>query len=162
MADFKNLSPEEKAALNRRNLESALPKIQEAQEAEQESLSIDFDAALKEHLAKTDKIRVKLFGQIIELPKQMPASVAVFINRNCIKTKNGRRVFEVESDLVLLDLAERILGPEIASMIEEDSTMPMDFFAEHVLSGIMEQWQIVKPGTNGQVAPSPTEALTHA
>lgn len=112
-------------------------KLREAaakfQSQENDSLVIDFDAAVEEQKAKA--IKVKFGGDVYELPSKTPAWLVPFMSRN----KNDEGVMEDEANFELIEL---LLGKEFANRIvdDKDNFVSFESVNNNIILPVMDQW----------------------
>src|SRR5699024_9834058 len=112
-------------------------KLREAaakfQSQENDSLVIDFDAAVEEQKAKA--IKVKFGGDVYELPSKTPAWLVPFLSRN----KNAEGIMEDESNYELIEL---LLSKEFANRIvyDKDNFVSFESVNNNIILPVMEQW----------------------
>jgi hypothetical protein len=127
---------DEKNKIKAELLEKDFESLQKKQE---ESLLIDFDAAIKEAQQLKEKKYIKFHGKMIEIEKEMPFSFSTFFFRNCYKKINGIIFYDVPDDKIYQFL-HLMFGAELMKELEKENKLSLSFVFESIGLKVLEMW----------------------
>jgi len=113
-------------------------KAHEIQQVQQEELTADYDAALKEYETKNKPHLIKFAGEIFEIPREMPFKFATFYFRHCVKKVAGKTQMQVPEDK-LYEFIELMFGKKFLYTLEK-SDAGMNFVFQKIVPDIMKMW----------------------
>jgi hypothetical protein len=123
-------------------------------EAQAENLVVDFDAALKEWETKDKKpYLVKFLGKTYPVPREKPFAYALFVNRYCIRKRDGVMVFEIPDDKIE-EFFRLMFGQQFLDALKA-SDVDCEFVLQKIVPAIVEMWGTpLKKGKNVEGTPA--------